>query len=47
VSEDGGEDRKLYGHEVNNKAILEGGAPAESLPRTAARGSRLNSLGTR
>jgi lipid-binding SYLF domain-containing protein len=24
VSEDGSEDRKLYGHEVNNKAILEG-----------------------
>src|SRR5579863_5764007 len=24
VSQDGGEDRKLYGHEVNNRAILEG-----------------------
>ena len=28
VSGDGSEDRKLYGHEVNNKAILEGGVPA-------------------
>src|SRR5216683_3213841 len=27
VSEDGSEDRKLYGHEVNNKAILEGSVP--------------------
>jgi lipid-binding SYLF domain-containing protein len=27
VSEDGSEDRKLYRHEVNNKAILEGGVP--------------------
>ena len=27
VSQDGSEDRKLYGHEVNNKAILEGALP--------------------
>jgi lipid-binding SYLF domain-containing protein len=27
VSEDGSEDRKLYGHEVNNKTILEGSVP--------------------
>jgi lipid-binding SYLF domain-containing protein len=27
VSQDGSEDRKLYGHEVNNKAILEGAVP--------------------
>ena len=27
VSEDGSEDRKLYGHEVNNKAILGGSVP--------------------
>ena len=27
VSADGGEDRKLYGHEVDNKAILEGAVP--------------------
>jgi lipid-binding SYLF domain-containing protein len=34
VSEDGSEDRKLYGHEVNNKAILEGSVP---LPDGATR----------
>jgi lipid-binding SYLF domain-containing protein len=28
VSEDGGEDRKLYGREVDNKAILEGAVPS-------------------
>jgi lipid-binding SYLF domain-containing protein len=28
VSKDGGEDRKLYGHEVSNKAIVEGEVPA-------------------
>ena len=28
VSEDGSEDRKLYGHEVDNKTILEGALPA-------------------
>jgi SH3 domain-containing YSC84-like protein 1 len=28
VSKDGSEDRKLYGYEVNNKAILEGGVPS-------------------
>jgi lipid-binding SYLF domain-containing protein len=27
VSKDDGEDRKLYGHEVNNKAIIEGKVP--------------------
>jgi lipid-binding SYLF domain-containing protein len=27
VSKDGSEDRKLYGHEVDNKAILEGAVP--------------------
>jgi lipid-binding SYLF domain-containing protein len=27
VSKDGSEDRKLYGHEVNNKAVLEGAVP--------------------
>ncbi len=27
VSQDGSEDRKLYGHAVNNKAILEGAVP--------------------
>jgi lipid-binding SYLF domain-containing protein len=27
VSRDGGEDRKLYGHEVSNKAVLEGSVP--------------------
>ena len=34
VSKDGGEDRKLYGHEVSNKAILDGEVTAP----TAARG---------
>jgi len=28
VSKDGSEDRKLYGHEVSNKAIIEGEVPA-------------------
>jgi lipid-binding SYLF domain-containing protein len=28
VTKDGGEDRKLYGHEVSNKAIVEGEVPA-------------------
>jgi SH3 domain-containing YSC84-like protein 1 len=28
VSEDGGEDRKLYGREVDNKAIIEGAVPS-------------------
>src|ERR1700675_3761933 len=27
VTKDGSEDRKLYGHEVNDKAILEGSVP--------------------
>src|SRR5258708_27206854 len=33
VSQDGGEDRKLYGHEVRNQSVLEGEVPAPPAAR--------------
>jgi lipid-binding SYLF domain-containing protein len=34
VSQDGGEDRKLYGREVDNHAVLEGEVPAPTVARS-------------
>ncbi|HLN00380.1 MAG TPA: YSC84-related protein [Bryobacteraceae bacterium] len=33
VSHDGSEDRKLYGHEVHNQAVLTGEVPAPAAAR--------------
>ncbi len=47
VSQDDGEDRKLYGHEVSNKAVLEGEVPAPTVARSLISELERYSPGTR